>query len=99
MPEIRSSSFSGSCPSNRNFLAAPNASRLGLNGPVIALNLTPVQRMEDRILNHFPPFQVLDHNAFQKRRRDVGIPYSIRVNDDDRASSAHPKAGCFSALD
>jgi hypothetical protein len=55
--------------------------------------------MEDRILNHFSPFQVLDHNALQKRRRDVGIPYSIRVNDDNRTSSAHAKAGCFSALD
>ena len=55
--------------------------------------------MEDRIFHHFSSFQVLDHNALEKCRRYVRVPDSVRVNDDDRASSADPKARRFSALD
>ena len=47
----------------------------------------------------FPISQMLDDDAFEKRRSDVGIPNSFRIHDDDRSTRTHAEARRFAAFD
>mgnify|MGYP001553607161 CR=1 FL=1 len=43
--------------------------------------------------DHFSVSKVFNYNAFQKCRRDVGVPDPFRVDRDDRPGAAHAETG------
>ena len=54
--------------------------------------------MKDSLINRFSVLEVLDHNAFQQRGGDLGIPDAFRIHDHDRTIAAHAKARSLAAL-
>ncbi len=54
--------------------------------------------MKNRVLHHPAVLQVLDHDPFEERERDPGVPDAIGVDDHDGTLPTHTKARRFAAL-
>jgi hypothetical protein len=48
--------------------------------------------VEDRLFDHTAIPKVLDHDAFEQRGGDPGVPDRIRIHDDDGTASANSQA-------
>lgn len=54
--------------------------------------------MKHRILDHATVAQMFNDDPLEQGRSHAGVPYALRVDDDDRTACTDAKAGCFAAL-
>jgi hypothetical protein len=54
--------------------------------------------MEDSFVDRLSMLEVLDHDALEERRADLGIPNAFGIHDDDGTIAADAEARCLPSL-
>jgi len=57
-----------------------------------------LEPMKDRFVDRLPAFQVLDDDSLQQRRRYIGVPNALRIDDDNRSVAADTEARRLASL-
>ena len=57
-----------------------------------------LEAMKDRFVDRLPAFQVLDDDSLQQRRRYIGVPNALRIDDDNRSVAADTEARRLASL-
>jgi len=60
--------------------------------------LLRAESKEDGFIDDAAVAEMLDDNALEKLWRDTPVPYSLGIDDNDRATRADAKTGRFAAL-
>ena len=57
-----------------------------------------LEPMKDGFVDRPSTFQVLDDDSFQQRRRYIGVPNTLRIDDDNRPVAADTEARRLASL-
>ena len=57
-----------------------------------------LEPMKNRLFHGSSILQVFDDDSLEQLRRDVGVPDSFGINDDDRTVAADAEARCLASL-